>query len=149
AIYAAQAAVREALVGNADSAKQQAQGALASSTGKDAEALSAIALAIAGDSRQAQRLADDLKKRFPEDTIVLFTYLPTIRAASLPQGGADATATDSLATGTPYELGGNLLTLNFILYPVYVRGEADLAVKKGAAAAEEFQKILDHAGAVR
>jgi len=149
AIYAAQAAVREALVGNADSAKQQAQGALASSTCKDAEALSAIALAIAGDSRQAQRLADDLKKRFPEDTIVLFTYLPTIRAASLPQGGADATATDSLATGTPYELGGNLLTLNFILYPVYVRGEADLAVKKGAAAAEEFQKILDHAGAVR
>src|SRR2546422_822980 len=30
------------------------------------------------------------------------------------------------------------------LYPVYVRGEADLAAHKGAEAATEFQKILDH-----
>lgn len=146
AIYAAQAAVREALVGNADLAKQQAQAALASSGGKDAKALSAIALAIAGDSRQAERLADDLAKRFPEDTIVQFTYLPTIRAAGVPRGGG---RTDRLSSGTPYELGGNLLTLNFILYPVYVRGEAYLFAKNGPAAAVEFQKILDHPGAVR
>jgi DNA-binding winged helix-turn-helix (wHTH) protein/tetratricopeptide (TPR) repeat protein len=149
AIYAAQAAVREALVGNADSAKQQAQAVLASSRGKDAEALSAIALAIAGDSRQAERLADDLAQRFAEDTIVQFTYLPTIHAAGMLRGGARTSVTDSLAAGTPYELGGNLLTLNFILYPIYVRGEAYLAAKNGAAAAAEFHKILDHPGAVR
>src|SRR5579864_1641686 len=148
AVYEAQAAVREALVGNMDLAKQAAQTALASSNGRDAEALSAIAMAIAGDSKQAGRLADDLAKRFPEDTIVQFHYLPTIHAAALLRGSVNSVATDSLAA-TPYELGGNLLTLNFILYPVYVHGEAYLTAKKGTAAAAEFQKILDHPGAVR
>jgi DNA-binding winged helix-turn-helix (wHTH) protein/tetratricopeptide (TPR) repeat protein len=149
AIYQAQAAVREALVGNLDPAKQQAQSALAASDGKDVEALSAIALGIAGDSKQAKHLADDLEKRYPDDTIVQYTYLPTIKAASFLHGRRSGTAPDALAAGTPYELGGNLLTLNFILYPVYVRGEAYLAAKKGPEAAAEFEKILDHPGAVR
>ena len=35
------------------------------------------------------------------------------------------------------------------LYPVYVRGEANLAAKQGLAAAAEFQKILDHPGVVQ
>jgi tetratricopeptide (TPR) repeat protein len=34
------------------------------------------------------------------------------------------------------------------LYPVYVRGEAYLAARKGSEAAAEFQKILDHRGIV-
>jgi hypothetical protein len=55
----------------------------------------------------------------------------------------------SLEPAAPYELGGNLLTLNFIFYPVYLRGEAYLAARQGAAAVAEFQKILDHPGAVR
>ena len=49
----------------------------------------------------------------------------------------------------PHELGGNIQSLNFVLYPVYLRGEAYLAAKQGIAAAAEFQKILDHPGAVR
>ena len=40
--------------------------------------------------------------------------------------------------------GGLTLCLNFNLYPIYVRGEAYLAAQQGAAAAAEFQKILDH-----
>jgi hypothetical protein len=34
------------------------------------------------------------------------------------------------------------------LYPVYVRGEAYLALRRGIEAAHEFQKILDHLGIV-
>jgi hypothetical protein len=34
------------------------------------------------------------------------------------------------------------------LYPVYVRGEAYMAARQGAEAVTEFQKILDHRGAV-
>jgi Tfp pilus assembly protein PilF len=34
------------------------------------------------------------------------------------------------------------------MYPVYVRGEAYLQAHSGAAAAAEFQKILDHRGVV-
>ncbi len=40
----------------------------------------ALALALAGDAFRAQTLADDLAKRFPEDAVVQFNYLPTIRA---------------------------------------------------------------------
>jgi tetratricopeptide (TPR) repeat protein len=149
ALYRAEAAVREALVGNPDSAKQQAQAALAISNGRDAEGLSAAALGLAGDSARASRLADDLEKRFPEDTIVQFNYLPTIRAAALLRAGDAAKAIETLAAAAPYELGTSFVTLNFVLYPVYPRGQAYLTAKQGAAAAAEFQKILDHPGIVR
>jgi hypothetical protein len=49
--------MREALVGNMSLAKQQAQAALALSAGRDVEAVSAIALGLAGDAPQVTRLA--------------------------------------------------------------------------------------------
>ncbi len=149
ALYLAEAAVREALVGNVGLARQQAQAALALSNGKDVEGLSAITLGLAGDSVTATRLADDLGRRFPENTIVQFNYLPTVHAAVMLQRGEAGKAIAALATATPYELGTNFVTLTFVLYPVYLRGEAYLAAKQGAAAAAEFQKILDHPGVVR
>jgi len=149
ALYAADAAVREVLVGNANIAKQQAQAALALSNGRDAEGLSAIALGLAGDSSHSIRLADDLGKRFPENTIVQSNYLPTIHAAALLRSGNASKAIETLAEAAPCELGINFVTLNFALYPVYMRGEAYLAAKQGSAAAAEFQKILDHPGIVR
>src|SRR2546429_974831 len=86
--YEAEAAVREALVGNMSQAKQQTQAALALSTGTDVEAVSAIALGLAGDAPQSTRLAADLAKRFPEDTIVQFDYLPMIHAVAALQSGS-------------------------------------------------------------
>ena len=140
----AEAAWREALVGNMSLAKQQAQAALALSTGRDAEAISAFALGLAGDAAQATRLAGDLAKRFPEDTIVQFNYLPTIRAIATLQGGNVGKAIEALALVAPYELG----SVGQPLYPVYLRGEASLAAHQGSAAVLEFQKILDHPGVV-
>ncbi len=77
-------------MGNMNLAKQQAQAALALSTGRDVEAVSAFALGLAGDTVQATRLAADLAKRFPEDTIVQLNYLPTIHAATVLEGAAPA-----------------------------------------------------------
>jgi tetratricopeptide (TPR) repeat protein len=148
AAYEAEAAVREALVGNMSQAKQGATAALALSTGKDVEALSAIALALAGDSPQATRLVSDLAKRFPEDTIVQSDYLPLIHAAAALQSGSPTKAIEALAPGAPYELGGYAQSVAFALYPVYLRGEAYVAAHQGSAAAAEFQKILDHSGVV-
>ena len=148
AIYEADAAVREALVGNKELAKQKARAAILLSSARDVEALSAIALQMSGESAQATRLASGLAKRFPEDTLVQSNYLPAIHAAGLLRGGASPQALEALAVA-PYELGGNLETLTFVGYPVYLRGEAYLAAKQGAAAAEEFQKILDHPGVIR
>jgi len=142
--YQAESAMREALVGNMSLARRQAQAALTLSTGRDAEAVSAIALGLAGDAAQATRLAADLANRFPEDTIVQFSYLPTIHAATALQGGSASKAIEALVPVAPYELGTAVGSFNYALYPVYLRGEAYLAAHQGSAAAIEFQKILDH-----
>ena len=141
--YEAEAAVREALVGNRALAKQQAQAALALSNARDVAGMSAIALGRAGDSAQANWLAADLGKRFPEDTIAQLNYLPMIHAAAALRGSDTGKAIEALAAAVPYELG-----VGFSLYPVYLRGEEYLAAKQGTAAAVEFQKILDHPGVV-
>ncbi len=147
ALYTAENALRDVLVGNAAFAKQEAQAALALANGRDVEAFSATALGVEGDSAQAARLAGDLGKRFPEDTIARLDYLPMIRAAIALRTGESGKALVALAVATPYEL-GQVSAVYFGLYPVYLRGEAYLASKQGAAAATEFQKILDHSGVV-
>ena len=148
ASYVAEAAVREALVGNMSVAKQQAQAAVTLSTGRDAEAISAIALGLAGDAAQATRLAADLARRFPEDTIVQLNYLPSIHAAIALQEGSASRAIEALVPATPYELGSCGWPFTFVLYPIYLRGEAYVAARQGSAAAAEFQKILDHPSVV-
>jgi serine/threonine protein kinase/Flp pilus assembly protein TadD len=148
AAYEAEAAMREALVGNVELAKRQTQAALTLSNGRDVEAVSAIALGRAADSVQAKRLTDDLNKRFPEDTIVQLNYLPTILAADALQAHDASKAIQVLTRAAPYELGGTTQFLIFVAHPVYVRGDAYLTVRQGTAAAAEFQKILDHPGVV-
>ncbi len=131
--------------GNIDFARKEAQAALAQASGREAEPLSAIALGLAGDSAQAERLAADLGKRFPEDTIVRLIAGRRCAAVALAQWQR---AIDALAASAPYELGETNSSFTFALYPVYLRGEAGLAAKQDAAAVTEFQKILDHAGVV-
>jgi len=146
--YAAEAALRAALVGDMTFAKQQAQTSLPLSEGGDVKAMSAIVLGLAGDSATAMRVADDLNRRLPEDTIVQYDYLPMIRAAVALHNDAAEKAIAALAPAAQYELGAASQNLNFLLYPVYLRGLADLAAKRGTDAAAEFQKILDHPGLV-
>jgi serine/threonine protein kinase/Tfp pilus assembly protein PilF len=142
AVDQAGGAGHEALVGNASLAKEQAQAALALSNGRDAEGNAAIALALAGDVGQAARLADDLAKRFPQDTLVQLEFLPQIRGAAALESGNAAKAVEALVAATPYEFGQGL-------WPAYIRGEAYLKLGQGSAAAVEFQKIVDHPGAVQ
>jgi tetratricopeptide (TPR) repeat protein len=87
AVYQAAAAVWEAFYGNATEAKSNALAALALSNGRDVEYAAALALGLAAYSSGSQRLADDLEKRFPEDTMARFTYVPVIRALSMLSSG--------------------------------------------------------------
>jgi hypothetical protein len=132
-------------LGNAAEARQRAAAALGLSTARDVQFGAALALALAGDATKSQTLADDLAKGFPEDTIVQFNYLPTVRA-QLALGRNDSSkAIEALQTAAPYELGiSGAGTFTPALYPVYVRAEAYLAGHQGSEAATEFQKIIDH-----
>ena len=149
--YEADAALREALFGNAAEARHRGDAALARLTGRDVKfgAALALALALAGDETRAQRLAGDLAKDFPEDTVVKFNYLPTIRAQLAISRHDSLKAIEALKIAAPFELGqpGDS-SFTPSLYPIYVRGEAYLATHQGSEAAAEFQKILDHRGVV-
>jgi predicted Zn-dependent protease len=148
--YEADAAVRETLFGNEAEARQRAAAVLALSTGRDVQYGAALALALAGDAHRAQALADDLGKRFPEDTIVQFNYLPTIHAQFALERNDTSRAIEALQAATPYELGlPGTGSFTPGLYPVYVRGDAYLAAHQGIEAAAEFQKILGHHGVVQ
>jgi tetratricopeptide (TPR) repeat protein len=146
-VWEAGASIREALFGNATEAKAGALAAVALSRDREVEYCAAYALAIAGETSQAQGLADDLARRFPENTVVRFSYLPVLRARLALNHGDAAKAIEELQLAIPYELGA---ARDFCgaLHPVYVRGEAYMAAGKGAEAAAEFQKILDHRGIV-
>jgi tetratricopeptide (TPR) repeat protein len=145
--YEADAAWREALVGNVGEAQQRAVAALGLAASQDDRWTpldSALALAVAGDSTQARGIADDSAIRFPDDTLVRFVYLPTINAQLALNRGDSSKAIETLQAAEPFELG-------FVaqLRPIYVRGEGYLAGHRGSEATTEFQKILDSRGVVR
>jgi tetratricopeptide (TPR) repeat protein/predicted Ser/Thr protein kinase len=154
--YEAEAALREALLGNTAEARQRAATALVLSRGRDVQYGAALALSLAGDASRSQELADDLGRRFPEDTAVQVNYLPTLRAQlalsrgvpAKSSGTGSSRAIEALQSATPYELGLFGGPRNFVCYPIYVRGEAYLAGRQGDKAAAEFQKLLDHPGVV-
>lgn len=147
ALYEAGAALREALFGNSATAKQDAMAALELSKGRGVEYGAAIALALSGDLSRAEALTNDLEKRFPEDTSVQFSYLPTLRAVVNLEHGKPSNAIELLQIAAPDELGApgsSFFGFYGALYPVYFRGEAYLAAHKGVEAAAEFEKILRH-----
>ena len=146
--YQGHNSLREALVGEAAWAKEDARSAVAEIKGKHGEGFSAIACALAGDAPSANNFIDDLTKRFPQDTVVQTQYLPMARAGLALNRRDAAAAVETLSPTLAYELGHTNDDFTFALYPAYLRGEAYLAAKNGAAAAGEFQKILGHASIV-
>ncbi len=146
--YLARDALRQAIVGNDAAAKQEMQAALATPNARESEEIAPVVLALTGNPTEASRLAAELVKRYPENTLLQFDYLPMAHAALALRSGDATRAVDALAPSSPYELGIINSSLTFSLYPVYLRGVAYLAAKNGTAAATEFQKILDHSGVV-
>jgi DNA-binding winged helix-turn-helix (wHTH) protein/tetratricopeptide (TPR) repeat protein len=150
ALYSGTSALREVWFGNNAEARRLAALALKLSAGRDLQYFAALAFAYARDDARAKALADDLGKRFPEDTIVQFNYLPSVRGRLALNKGDAFGAIENLSASVPYELGATrALDLDWTaMFPVFVRGEAYLAARRGSEAAAEFQKILDHRGLV-
>jgi tetratricopeptide (TPR) repeat protein len=150
--YQAARAVWEAVCGNAAEVKRNATAALAVSNARDVQYAAGLALALSGDSSRSQTLADDLEKRFPEDTFARFTYVPVLRALSALERGKPTDSVALLQIALRYELAVNGLNFSHFylggLHSAYVRGQALVAARRYAEAIAEFQKILDHRGIV-
>jgi tetratricopeptide (TPR) repeat protein len=99
----------------------------------------ALALAMCGDAARAEKLAAETSKLFPNGTIWNAVELPGIRAAIALSRDQPAKSVELLASASPYE--------RSYLDAPYLRGLAYLRLHKGAEAAAEFQKIVDHKGA--
>jgi eukaryotic-like serine/threonine-protein kinase len=149
-MYLVTSGLREAWFGNTNEARSNVTSALKRSSNRDVLYFAALALTYSKDDARARELAGDLNKRFPEDTIVQFNYLPTLRARLALNKGNASEAVENLRIAEPYELGVSTdCPFNWsAMYPVFVRGEAYLAARQGNQAAAEFQKILDHRGLV-
>jgi predicted Zn-dependent protease len=145
------AAVWEAFSGDALGAKSSAARAISLSNQREVQYGAAFALALVGDYARSTALANDLEDRFPEDTSVKFSYLPVLRAIVALKQGEPSKAIELLQISAPYDLGTQRSSIHGLfgaLYPIYVRGEAYLAARRGPEAVAEFQKILNHRGIV-
>jgi DNA-binding winged helix-turn-helix (wHTH) protein/Tfp pilus assembly protein PilF len=152
ALWETGAALREAFFGNRAEGRGSAIAALKLSKDREVEYGAAFALAlVTEDASESQALANDLERRFGEDTSVRFNYSPALRALLALRRGETSKAVGLLEIAVPHELGTPRSTIHGYfgaLYPVYVRGLAYLAARQSTEAAAEFQKILDHRGIV-
>ena len=140
-------ALREAEFGNAQKARDKVSAALALASTMEVQVAAALALARAGDVTRAKVIADSVRQRFPDHTLLNHYWLPCIQA-SIRLQRATPDAGEPLEATKPYELGGGRFTSGATMYPVYLRGQAFLAAHKWTDAAAEFQRIIDHRGLV-
>jgi serine/threonine protein kinase/tetratricopeptide (TPR) repeat protein len=139
-------ALREAEFGNTASAKQIVSQMMALRPSREVSIEAALTLARLGETERAKATIADLERKDPFNTVLRFYWLPTLSAAVDITSGTPTAALMSLEATAAYELGAPPPT--GCLYPAYVRGQAYLLAKNGAAAASEFQKLLDHPGAL-
>src|SRR5262245_40022985 len=137
--YAGEQALRGAALGACRQARQDAARGLKLTRGRVSLPRAALALAMCGEANQARSLIVELTTRYPEDTIINSIWLPAIRAAIDLQRGNAAQAIDQLQAASRYEAAAEF-------WPQHMRGHAYLKLGRGAEAAAEFQKILDHRG---
>ncbi len=145
ALWQVNAALREAEFGNTAAAKQGVGAALALAPGRDVRMLAALTLARIGEGARAKVIVEELEKSYPSFTVLKVYWLPTLKAALELDANNPTQAVMFLEAAAPYELGGPPPLIG-TMYPVYIRGEAQLQAHNGAAAASEFQKFLDHRG---
>ncbi|MBD0328324.1 MAG: tetratricopeptide repeat protein, partial [Pyrinomonadaceae bacterium] len=128
---------RDALFGECRQAKEQTAKALGISHSQLTMVNAGNALATCGEISQTQTIIAELTKRSPKDTVLNKVSLPLVQARIELQRGNPAQAIQLLETTRPYE--------GYTYFQIaYLRGQAYLNQQRGADAAAEFQKILDH-----
>jgi DNA-binding winged helix-turn-helix (wHTH) protein/tetratricopeptide (TPR) repeat protein len=141
--YEAGTALGEVESGMREEARSDAYAAIKLASNRDVLERVALALALAGDTAAAEKLAAELERTFPLDTLVQRYWLPAISAAVALQHKDPKRAVQLLQVMGPIELGDH-----GDFFAIYLRGEAYLMLRDGNAAAAEFQKFMDHRGPV-
>lgn len=136
-------ALREAAYGNCQQANSDAAKAIALVRNRWQRSAAAVAMGMCSAAGQAQTIADEQAKRFPQDTAINTLFRPGVLAAIEISRANPRRAIEWLEQPRRYELG----TFGF-LWPAYLRGLAYLQQRAGREAEIEFRKLLDHQGFV-
>jgi len=147
--WEAEAAFREALVGQLDRARAGAQAAVGISEGRFVLALAGVTLAMSGGLADAEDICDRLEHEHPQHTIVQRNWLPCIRAAIAMARRDWKGAIDVLEPAASVELGTTLPFEAGFMIPVYLRGLALSGASRPGDAAQEFLRIAERPGLVR
>ncbi len=126
----------EALYEYREQARSTVQRALQMEKGRSA--FPALVLAASGDIARAQAMADDLARRYPQDTALNQLSLPQVRALLELQRKNPARALEILEATRPYDAAETISN--------YIRGLAYLDLRRGQEAATEFQQLLRKIG---
>ena len=129
----------QSLFGHCDRLNDLARKAFAISRDTATVQTASSAFALCGDADRAQALMDEISKHFPNYTLVNVVYWPLNHALLAMRRGDSAHAVPLLEPAYRYEIVGGF-------WSQYFRGQAFLNLHKGAEAAAEFQKIIDHRG---
>ena len=132
-------ATRDALFGDCRQVKELTAKALGNSHSQLTTVNAGNALATCGEISQTQTIIAELTRRSPKDTVLNKILLPLVQARIELQRRNPAQAIQLLETTRPYE--------GYAHFQIaYLRGQSYLNQQRGADAAAEFQKILDHRG---
>jgi hypothetical protein len=147
-IWKAIAALHETELGNKQQGHQLAAAAVALSSNKDVKILAALAFARSGDAKHAQSLATRLHEEHRVDAVLNTYWLPTIDAAAQLDRKKPKDALVSLQPADGHAMDVPPPLSMGSLYPIYLRGEAMLALHNSSAAVAAFKTVIDHPGIV-
>jgi ATP/maltotriose-dependent transcriptional regulator MalT len=145
ALYQVSAALVEVEAGNRKEAYAEARAALKLAPGRDVRQLAALVFAHTADIGASEKIATELDKAYPLDSMVQGYWLPSIRAAIALQRKDHRRTLELLKTASGTELSGGVQAP---LYPAFLRGKAYLAMGDGQRAATEFRKLVENRGLV-
>ena len=141
ATWLAESALRDSHVGLFDHACAQADAALANGTGRNVVSLVALVHARSGRDADAERLAADLDREYPQYTLVQRYWLPSIRAALALSRGDWKSAVKLLEAAAPLEFGSEEPFYTALVIPPYLRALAFIAGKQRGEAITELEKL--------
>jgi tetratricopeptide (TPR) repeat protein len=147
AAYQVLAALREVEAGDSKQALADAHAAMRLGPNRDVRSMAALAMSLGGETAEADRLAVELNKDFPLDTVVQRYWLPATHAAIALARREASKAVEDLAAASALDL-SEPATVTVFLVPPYLRGRAYLMLRDGKAARAEFQKLIDHYGLI-
>jgi eukaryotic-like serine/threonine-protein kinase len=140
ASVAASEAATAAAVEDGEYARRATEAALALASGRMVKARAFAALPMVGYGGGGQTILNEALRRYPDDTLLVSFFEPLVRGAVELRRGNPQRTIELLEAARPYELGP------MPFWPVYLRGQAYLALRDGARAAIEFGIIRDRRG---